>query len=125
MKLNLKYILLVILIGLLINSSVLATYKSTTKTSQNVDTIDCIKIKFKDKPIAYKVDKDYWFKIITKIDKTKIIVTSNNGKVMISQDKMYDYLIKPSKNGQLILRFYENKNGIKVEIYKFELQIDE
>ena len=120
-----KYIILVILIGLSINSSALATYKSTTKTSQNVDSIDSIKIEFKDNPIAYKVDKVYWFNIITKIDKTKIIVTSNNGKVMISQDKMYDYLIKPSKKGQLTLRFYENKNGIKAEIYKFELQIDE
>jgi len=125
MKLNLKHITLLLLIGFSINSSILSSNKLITKTSQDLVSIDNIKIEFKNQPKEFIIDNDYWFKIITKIDKTKIIVTSNNGKVMISQDKIYDYLIRPSKKGQLILRLYENKNGIKTEIYKLELQINE
>ena len=125
MKLNLKYTIWILLICFLINSNILSSDKLTNKPSQNAVLNDSIKIEFNDNAKDFKFDSIYWFKIITKIDKKKIIVTSNNGKVMISQDRLYDYMIKPSKKGLLSLRLYENINGIKIEIYKLELQVNE
>ena len=125
MKLNLKYTIWILLICFLINSNILSSDKLTNKPSQNAVLNDSIKIEFNDNPKDFKFDSIYRFKIITKIDKKKIIVTSNNGKVMISQDRLYDYMIKPSKKGLLSLRLYENINGIKIEIYKLELQVNE
>ncbi len=94
--------------------------KDSEKTPEN----DSITVEFNDNAQTFRLDEEYYFRLNTQIDKKSILVTSNNGLIKLSDNEEFDFVIFPKKHGELTLRFYESKNGLKTEIYTTNLMIE-
>ena len=73
----------------------------------------------KDNPSEFKPFEKYWITLkVGNMQKEKITITSNNGRVFNSELPDYDYMFVPEKIGKLQLRIYDRKenDGLCAEI---------
>lgn len=109
------------LLGLLLSCNI---DKLNINNSDDEHPNDLISVEFKDNSDTFNVNDEYHFKVNTEIDKSSILVSSNNGVIKISEVKEYDFVIYPSTKGILTLRFYKNEKGLRKEIYKTDLLVN-
>ena len=86
------------------------TVDSIYQSSQFLKTLTDEKIEFeiKDNPKEFVTNEEYWIKLkIENINKEKITVTSNNGKIFESELEGYDFMFIPKKKGKLKLKIYD------------------
>ncbi len=100
------------------------TIDSIILSSKFLITLRDEKVRFeiKDNPKVFMINEKYWIKLNTEnINKEKIAVTCNNGKIFKSELEGYDFMFIPNKIGKLKLEIYERE--AKIQLYG-EIEID-